>query len=41
MTAGTGVMRFRGCTYQGIIMAASTAGCTNRDAGMTGIRCMR
>ena len=41
MTAGTRVMRFWGCAYKRIIMAASTAGCTNRDAGMAGIRCMR
>jgi len=40
MTAGTCVMRIRGCAYQGIIMAASTAGRTNRDAGMARIRCV-
>ena len=37
MTAGTSVMRFRGCTYKRIIMAASTTRCTNRDAGMAWI----
>jgi len=40
MTAGTRVMRFRGCTYKRIIMAVSTTRCTHRDAGMAGIRCM-
>ena len=40
MTAGTRIMRFRGSTYKRIIMAASTAGCTYRNAGMAGIRCM-
>ena len=40
MTAGTRVVRFRGCAYKCIIMAVSTAGCTNRDARMAGIRCM-
>jgi len=40
MTAGTRVMRFRGCTYKRIIMTASTAGCTYRDASMARIRCM-
>jgi len=40
MTTCTRIMRFRGCTYKRIIMAASTAGCTNRDAGMARIVCM-
>ena len=40
MTTCTSVMRFRGCAYKRIIMAASTTGCTHRDAGMAGIRCM-
>ena len=40
MTAGTSVVRFWGCAYKRVIMAASTAGCTNRDAGMAGISCM-
>ena len=40
MTAGTGVMRFRGSTHQGIIMAVGTAGRTHRDARMAWIRCM-
>jgi len=40
MAAGTRVMGIRGCAYKRIIMAASTAGCTYRDAGMAGIRCM-
>jgi len=40
MTADTRVMRFRGCTYKRIIMAASTARCTNRDARMARIICM-
>ena len=40
MTAGTRVMRFRGCTYKRIIMTVSTAGRSNRDARMAGIRCM-
>ena len=37
MTTGTRVMRFRGCAYKRIIMAASTAGRTNRDASMARI----
>ena len=37
MAAGTSVMRFRGCTHKRIIMAASTAGCTDRDASMARI----
>jgi len=40
MATGTRVMRFWGCAYKCIIMAASTARCTNRDAGMARIRCM-
>jgi len=34
MTAGTRVMRFRGCTYKCVIMTVSTARCTNRDTRM-------
>ena len=40
MTADTSIMGFWGCTYKRIIMAVSTAGCTYRNAGMAGIRCM-
>ena len=34
MTTCTSVMRFRGCAYKRIIMAASTTGCTHRDTRM-------
>jgi hypothetical protein len=37
MAADTSIMGFWGSTYKRIIMTVSTAGCTNRDAGMTGI----
>ena len=40
MTAGTRIMRFRGCAYKRIIMAINATRCTYRDAGMAGIRCM-
>ena len=41
MTARAGIMCFRCCTYQRIIVTVSTACCANRDAGMAGIGRMR
>jgi len=37
MTAGTRIMRFRGCAYKRIIMAINATRCTYRDAGMARI----